>query len=408
MPSQFVLDNFFQGSSAACLLDVTAPTFGGITGLSAPSNGSVVGSWSVATDATGPISYDVFIQAGTATGLFNILNRTVSTFSLSRSIFSLADGSLLLSGVTYFVGVRARDAVGNVDANLVSQSAVSLGVPATSVLNAIDAIWDQVRSSHVIAGTFGHALQARVDVDVSTRNAIAPDNAGVAAIKAKTDNLPSDPASNTQVATRAPASTALDNAIWTNAKAAFVDVAVSTRNSVVPDNAGVTAIKAKTDNLPADPASNTQVATRAASSTALDNTVWTGAKAAFVDVAISTRNSVAPDNAGIATLGVDMATSLAALSLIFARTDVATSSRASLADITAAQAALTALVNAVAANVWDQLLTAHVVAGSFGLNAQIASESSSGGDTLVGVVQSEQTLVGVVESEQTLVGEIIA
>lgn len=35
---------------------------------------------------------------------------------------------------------------------------------------------------------------ARIDATVSSRNATAPDNAGIAAIKAKTDNLPSDPA----------------------------------------------------------------------------------------------------------------------------------------------------------------------------------------------------------------------
>lgn len=70
----------------------------------------------------------------------------------------------------------------------------------------------------------------------------APDNAGVAAIKAKTDNLPSDPASNTQVNTR-----------------------LASGSYTAPDNAGVAAVKAKTDNLPADPASNTQVNTRLAS-----------------------------------------------------------------------------------------------------------------------------------------------
>jgi|GEM_PF-6826819 len=78
----------------------------------------------------------------------------------------------------------------------------------------------------------------------------APDNASVAAIKAKTDNLPADPASNTQVNTR-----------------------LSTGAYTPPDNASVAAIKAKTDNLPADPASNTQVATRLAAGayTAPDN-----------------------------------------------------------------------------------------------------------------------------------------
>lgn len=38
------------------------------------------------------------------------------------------------------------------------------------------------------------------DVKVSTRNATAPDNAGVAAIKAKTDSLPSDPADASDIA----------------------------------------------------------------------------------------------------------------------------------------------------------------------------------------------------------------
>jgi hypothetical protein len=70
---------------------------------------------------------------------------------------------------------------------------------------------------------------ADLDAQVSTR---APEAEGnVAAIRGKTDNLPSDPASNTTVNTRLAAS------IY-----------------VAPDNAGIVAIKAKTDNLPAAPA----------------------------------------------------------------------------------------------------------------------------------------------------------
>lgn len=76
----------------------------------------------------------------------------------------------------------------------------------------------------------------KLDVAVSTRNAIAPDNAGVAAIKAKTDNLPSDPASNTQVNTR-----------------------LASSSYVAPDNASIAAVKSKTDNLPAAPASEGSV-----------------------------------------------------------------------------------------------------------------------------------------------------
>ena len=70
---------------------------------------------------------------------------------------------------------------------------------------------------------------ASLDAMVSTR---APESGGnVAAIKAKTDNLPVDPASNTQVTTR-----------------------LASSGYTAPDNAGISAVKAKTDNLPATPA----------------------------------------------------------------------------------------------------------------------------------------------------------
>jgi hypothetical protein len=76
---------------------------------------------------------------------------------------------------------------------------------------------------------------AGLDAAVSTR---APESGGnVAAIKAKTDNLPADPASNTQVNTR-----------------------LATSGYIVPDNAGISAVKAKTDNLPAAPAVEGNVA----------------------------------------------------------------------------------------------------------------------------------------------------
>ena len=76
---------------------------------------------------------------------------------------------------------------------------------------------------------------ACLDAMVSTR---APESGGnVAAIKTKTDSLPADPASNTQVNTR-----------------------LATSGYTAPDNAGISAVKAKTDNLPAAPAIEGNVA----------------------------------------------------------------------------------------------------------------------------------------------------
>jgi len=89
----------------------------------------------------------------------------------------------------------------------------------------------------------GDATATIAAIATACNAAIAAGTVGtnVAAVKAKTDNLPADPASNTQVNTRL-AATAY----------------------TAPANADVAAIKAKTDNLPADPASNTQVNTRLA------------------------------------------------------------------------------------------------------------------------------------------------
>jgi hypothetical protein len=68
------------------------------------------------------------------------------------------------------------------------------------------------------------------------------------AIKAKTDALPSDPADQSAlVAVIGLVPAAVRSEMAT--ELARVDVAVSTRNATAPDNAGVAAIKAKTDAL---------------------------------------------------------------------------------------------------------------------------------------------------------------
>ena len=66
-----------------------------------------------------------------------------------------------------------------------------------------------------------------LDAQMSTRGS----QTDLTAIKAKTDNLPADPASNTQVSTR-----------------------LASASYIAPDNISITAIKSKTDNLPANPA----------------------------------------------------------------------------------------------------------------------------------------------------------
>jgi hypothetical protein len=101
---------------------------------------------------------------------------------------------------------------------------------------------------------------ARVDVAISTRNATAPDNSGIAAIKAKTDNLPAAPASEGNV-------TAVGNAVVNvgNMVGNLPELSAIEASTVLAKESTVSAVKSKTDALPVDPASATQVNTRLAS-----------------------------------------------------------------------------------------------------------------------------------------------
>lgn len=118
----------YIGTSSACIADLSPPTFAGISFLDVESRGQIRAGWSAATDPTPPIRYEVYIQASTAVGLFSTANITAITPNLQFDIFTMPDGSFLVNGTTYFVGVRALDGVSNRDANLVSMSVISTGV----------------------------------------------------------------------------------------------------------------------------------------------------------------------------------------------------------------------------------------------------------------------------------------
>ena len=104
-------------------------------------------------------------------------------------------------------------------------------------------IWAYLTASATTAGSIGKRISDNLDTTVGSRLATsgytAPDNSSISAIKAKTDNLPSDPASNTQVNTR------LDSASYT----APDNATISTINT------NVSAVKTATDRIPTNPAS---------------------------------------------------------------------------------------------------------------------------------------------------------
>jgi hypothetical protein len=162
----------------------------------------------------------------------------------------------------------------------------------SDILGAISAIPSAPSASSVASAVRTELTTelGRIDVATSTRLAsasyVAPANSDIAAIKAKTDNLPSDPADNSDILSAissipsAPSASSVASAVRTELTVELdrIDVDVSSRlassSYTAPDNSSITAIKAKTDNLPADPASEATVNTRlaAAAYTAPDNT----------------------------------------------------------------------------------------------------------------------------------------
>lgn len=128
MPNILISNNFYQGTSNACIVDLIPPVFAGITSLDVESRGQIRAGWSAATDPTPPIRYEIYIQASTATGLFGFANIVALTPNLQYDIYNLPDGSFLQNGVTYFVGIRAIDGVNNRDSNTVSMSVISTGI----------------------------------------------------------------------------------------------------------------------------------------------------------------------------------------------------------------------------------------------------------------------------------------
>lgn len=163
MSNILVNNNFYISTSSACIVDLTPPSFSGINFIDVESRGQIRVGWPAATDATVPIRYEVYVQAATATGLFNTTNIVAITPNLQFDIFSLPDGSLLENGQTYFVGIRAIDGVSNRDSNTVSLSVISTGI-----LTSIDVYECDGAFSLAKGGNFQGTIWARKNSELVT------------------------------------------------------------------------------------------------------------------------------------------------------------------------------------------------------------------------------------------------
>lgn len=127
-PNQLVTGGTYQNSSQACVIDLVPPVFAGLSSVTLGTLGQIRAQWSAATDVSSPINYEVYVQAGSPFGLFNVVNIAYVTTQLQMNIFADSYGNLIQNAVEYYVGVRAVDAVGNRDTNTVSLMQISPGI----------------------------------------------------------------------------------------------------------------------------------------------------------------------------------------------------------------------------------------------------------------------------------------
>ncbi len=281
---------------------------------------------------------------------------------MDSSTGAMAANVLTATAINADAITAAKIATGAIDADALAADAAN---------EIADQVWDEVLSGHLTAGTTGAALNAAGSAGdpwsttlpgaygAGTAGKIVGDNVNatissrasqtsldtvddfldteIAAIKAKTDNLPSDPADASDIA------------------ASFTTV--NTKLDTIDDflDTEVAAIKAKTDNLPADPTSATAVTSQFAVIAGYIDTEIASILAA-VDTEIASIKTVTDRlNALVENSGGDRFTAKALE--------------------TAGGGGLTAA--AIADQVWDEVLAGHLTAGTTGAALNVAGGGGS-------------------------------
>lgn len=160
----------------AAISDLTPPTFAGITGATPNTDGSITALWSAASDATPPIEYNIYIALGVVSAAALFVPGNLVTISpaltTSKRIFTLADQTTyLVNGQQYTMGVRAKDAVGNIDTNLVIQTPTAIAsgnlpVVLQTLATDLDAVLAAAQTTlESISSAGGTSLTAELEIE---------------------------------------------------------------------------------------------------------------------------------------------------------------------------------------------------------------------------------------------------
>lgn len=168
MASQYFAGLYSHRTSLACLVDLTPPTFAGVVSVTPNANGSLLAAWAAAVEPVSPpVLYEIYVQLASesAASLFASGNHISSTHHLSFAVYEDRNGDALLAGVSYRIGVRALDAVGNLDSNVVGIVAVSTGVLTSSLATIAAQIAAASLSIAASADAIGGGVEIEADPD---------------------------------------------------------------------------------------------------------------------------------------------------------------------------------------------------------------------------------------------------
>lgn len=266
----------FAGGAVASVSGAVGSVTGAVGSVTGNVGGNVTGSvGSVAGDVSGKV------LGGGSSSITGTGVRAVD-----GSGAAIAPASTAVSNADYTSGRAAK--LDDLDATVSSRLASgSYTAPDNSSITAIKAKTDNLPAAPASTGDVTTAEAA-----ILASLPAAPDNTTIASTKTELDALRADYTTaragkidslDAAVSSRAAASTALTNATWTDARAAKLDNA----------DASVAAVKAKTDNLPAAPASTGDVAaaTTAAGSAATAATAASSAASAAQTAAVASAAS---------------------------------------------------------------------------------------------------------------------
>lgn len=244
-------------------------TIASVTG----SVGSVVGSVGSISGVTFPTNFSV-LSISASTGLVDITQAAADKAWGTATRVLTAGTNIVLAkgtGVTGFNDLSAASVNAEVDTALADYDGPTNAemVARTLATASYATAANQTTILSNLVGIQGATFDTATDSLEAIRN--RGDAAWITATGFSTFNPASDivahvtlvdtTTTNTDMRgtnNAALAATALSNVTWTDAKAVFVDAAISTRlaasSYTAPDNTGIAAIQAKTDNLPSDPA----------------------------------------------------------------------------------------------------------------------------------------------------------